>query len=264
MALVDSIRNSFSQGTGTADEALQKQQQGLANLKRFKELSDRGPLGGSALYERSKDFYNEYKTLASNPEIHKNQGEWEAGISAAQRGSDDAKKAQETYSAAAKPFEDLYGQQSERAQKFRMQFPSILNNQLAGERVNMRRNIASGVGDARKGYNSRGLLYGGLRTGAEAGVGADAGAKYAATVADKTKALNDQANSLDQDVTETGKVLGDIGNEVSGNTNASRQALLDSLMQQSQAKDEAIGGLLGGVGKLGGTIAGNLAKKDVK
>lgn len=264
MALVDTLRNQFAQGAGDAQVKYKQNQDELAAANQqqadFQSAYGRNGTGGANNGGLStQDYMSKYGAQSGDPQgrIHKA----EAQMSTLQQGDEDARRQQETYNKAAKPFEDLYQQQDARAKQFRMQFPSILDNQLSGERVNMRRGIASGISDTRKGYNSRGLLYSGLRGGAEANVGSDAASQYAATVADKTKTLNDQANSLDSDVTETGKVLGDIGNEVSGNSNSSRQALLDSLMQQSQNKDEAIGGLLGGAGKLGGTIAANLATK---
>lgn len=151
-----------------------------------------------------------------------------------------------------KPFADLQGQQEMRAKQFRTAFPSILDSKLGTARTDMRRQIAEGVGNARAGYNSRGLLFSGLRAGAEGDVAADAENKLADTTVKTNQELNDQANQLDQDAIETGLAMGNVSKDLASTNEEYRKSLIDSLLQKDQARQQAIGGLLG----TGAQIAG--------
>ncbi len=150
------------------------------------------------------------------------------------------------------PFADLQQKQEMRAQQFRQAFPSILDSKLGAARTESRRKIAEGVNATRAGYNQRGLLYSGLRSGAEADVSANAENELADTAVKTNQELMDQGNELDQDVADTGLTMANISQNLAGNTNEYRQAIIDSLLNKDAQRQQAIGGLLG----TGAQIAG--------
>lgn len=153
---------------------------------------------------------------------------------------------------AVKPFAELQEKQEMRAKEFRTAFPSILDSKLGSARTDMRRQIADGVNNTRAGYNQRGLLFSGMRAGAESDVGHEAENKLADTAVQTQQELMDQANGLDQDAVETGMTMGNISKDLASTNEDYRKSVIDMLLQKDQAKQSAIGGLLG----TGAQIAG--------
>jgi hypothetical protein len=151
-----------------------------------------------------------------------------------------------------KPFAELQEKQEMRAKEFRTAFPSILDSKLGHARTDMRRQIAEGVGNARAGYNQRGLLFSGMRAGAEADVGREAENKLADTAVQTQGELMDQASQLDQDAVDTGFTMGNISKDLAGTNEEYRKSVIDMLLKKDQDRQQAIGGLLG----TGAQIAG--------
>jgi hypothetical protein len=151
-----------------------------------------------------------------------------------------------------KPFAELQGQQEMRAKEFRTAFPSILDSKLGTARTDMRRQIAEGVGNVRAGYNQRGLLFSGMRSGAEADVGNEAENKLADTAVQTNQELMDQGNQLDQDAVETGFTMANISKDLANTDDQYRQSVIDMLLQKDQQRQQALGGLLGTGAQLAG------------
>lgn len=161
---------------------------------------------------------------------------------------------------AVSPFAELQQKQEMRAKEFRQAFPSILDSKLGAARTESRRKIAEGVGNTRASYNQRGLLYSGLRSGAEADVSQDAENDLADTAVKETDALNTQANELDQDAVNTGLTMADVSRNLAGTNSEYRQSLIDSLLNQDKQRQAAIGGLLGTGAQLTGLGLGAAIK----
>lgn len=150
------------------------------------------------------------------------------------------------------PFDQLQQKQQMRADQFRQAFPSILDSKLSTARTDTRRQIAEGLNTTRANYNQRGLLYSGLRAGAEGDVAADAEKNYANLAVKTNQELNDTANQLDQDAIETGLTMGNISKDLASTNADYRKALIDSLLEKDNQRQQMIGGLLG----TGAQIAG--------
>ena len=151
-----------------------------------------------------------------------------------------------------KPFAELQEKQEMRAKEFRTAFPSILDSKLGQARTAARREIADGVNTARAGYNQRGLLYSGMRAGAEADVGADAENKLAEQGVQTQQELMNQANELDQDAIDTGMQIGNISKDMAGTSEEYRKSIIDMLLNKDQQRQQALGGLLGTGAQLAG------------
>lgn len=154
------------------------------------------------------------------------------------------------------PFYDLQNEQKQRYDKFRMQFPSIVDNIMAPERVAARNNIAAGVNQNKSSYNSRGLLYSGLRAGGDADVSSGVASDLATKQTDANQTVQDEANALENQTAQTGLAIGNARSGYASTDNESRQAVLDALIGQSQQSDQAIGNLAGAGAKLAGAGIG--------
>lgn len=151
-----------------------------------------------------------------------------------------------------KPLADLQGQQELRAKEFRTAFPSILDSKLGRARTQARRDIAEGVSNTRASHNQRGLLFSGMRAGAEAGIEGEAESRLADEALATQQELEEQANQLDQDVIDTGFQIGNISKDLASTNEEYRKSVIDMLLNKDQARQQAIGGLLG----TGAQIAG--------
>lgn len=157
---------------------------------------------------------------------------------------------------ALQPFYNLQNQQKQRYDKFRMQFPSIVDNIMAPQRVQARQGIAQGVNQNNANFNSRGLLYSGLRAGGANDVVKGVASDLSGQQAQANQTVQDEGNQLENQAAQTGLAAASAREGYATTDNSSRQAILDALMEQSQQQDKAIGNLVGAGGGLLGTAAG--------
>lgn len=147
----------------------------------------------------------------------------------------------------------LVDQSIDQANQFRNNLPgyeSQLNTQIMGD---AQRNIASQQRDIRRGANSRGFLYSGLRTSDEA--------RSAGNIS--SEAAGQKAKSS----TELQKMSSDLTNQASqmaqqryqGDVTTAKQAY-DVALQQYQDRMSNVSKFYGAVGAVGGAYLGNKAK----
>jgi hypothetical protein len=165
---------------------------------------------------------------------------------------------------AVNPFKELAQKAKGRAEQFKMAFPSILQNRLSPVKQRLRDETASKVAGAREGFNSRGLLFSGMRAGEEAAAASGADQQLAQEQARVQEELQGQQSQLDQDAIDSLMNVSQVEQGYDQADNAYRQSLLDALMEKSRRSDETLGGLLGAGGQLAGTIAGRLATPKAK
>lgn len=230
---------------------LEDQQKRLANASKMRNVDydrERDRLGAqSKATKEYVDAYNKAEEAA--------RGAGSAETHAANVEIDKYKKLLDEENqriGAIKPFADLQEKQELRAKEFRTAFPSILDSKLGQARTAARREIAEGVGNVRAGYNQRGLLFSGMRAGAEADVGREAENRLAEQGVETQQELMDQANQLDQDAIETGLQIGNISKDLAGTSEEYRKSIIDMLMNKDQQRQQALGGLLGTGAQLAG------------
>lgn len=83
------------------------------------------------------------------------------------------------------------------AQNYRSGASNLKQEQGVQSEENTRQDLAQKLADVRSGANRRGLLYSGLRQGAERGAGSDAASTMASSRMNINNAVDDQANALD-------------------------------------------------------------------
>lgn len=134
------------------------------------------------------------------------------------------------------------------AANFRQNLPGLENqmgHQLADQ---SNQQMSQNIQGARQNNSARGLLYGGINAGQEGAIRANAAHGLAAGRSDINQGLLNNANTLDAQAIHTG--LGIQQTQQSIQNSIYGQALADM-----QARGAAIGGLMGGVGKIGGMFA---------
>jgi len=161
------------------------------------------------------------------------------------------------------PFADIQSQQIKRAGDFKTAFPSILDNSMSMARHGLRQQIAEGTNKVRAGANQRGLLYSGLRAGAESDLASQASDQLNKQKVDINTKLTDEGNALDQDAINTGLLMGQLSQNLGNVNNTYRQSLIDQLMGQQSQRDQSLMSLLGAGGQLAGTIAGSALTPSV-
>lgn len=161
-------------------------------------------------------------------------------------------------------FYNLANEQQNAADQFKTAMPSIVENQLAPLRVQARQAIAQGVGQNKANYNSRGLLYSGLRAGGEADVGANVSNQLNSDKATINQNLGNEQLTLDQAPINTQLAGSALQGAQAGVNNDYTNSILDALMNQSQTNNAAVNNLLGAGGALAGAAAGGLISNPVK
>lgn len=160
-----------------------------------------------------------------------------------------------------KKFDDFAGKARERSAQFRMAFPSIIENRMGMARSQAREQTEGAQGNVRRNFNNRGLLFSGLRQGAEADVAQDIDAGLATTRAKTQEEVNNAANALDQAAIDAGRTTAEVDMGFNQMNNEYRQSLLDAMMQRSQQQDALLTSLLGTGATAAGKAAGGLLSR---
>jgi len=141
--------------------------------------------------------------------------------------------------------------QAEQAKNFRAKMPSMQQEQEVGIKQNTRSELARELAGIRGNMSSRGLLYSGLRRGAEADQSAQAASQAAAQRANVNQTLLGQAEGLDQNAIQSGLAL-----------QQSRQAQADAEYEARnkgfQARQGMFKELGGAIGITGGAALGGV------
>lgn len=137
--------------------------------------------------------------------------------------------------------------QLEQAQKFRAGLPQEQEKQAADATAEAKRSLVGQMKQIRTGANSRGLLYSGLKTGAEAGAKAESASGLSKQIAMQNRQLEEQAQAL-----ESGAITGNY-------TPVAQQQQIENInfnnqIRENLARNQAIGNLFGGIGSMGGLL----------
>lgn len=140
-------------------------------------------------------------------------------------------------------------QQAAAATDFRTKMPSVAEQQQNQLKENSRRSLASDLSGARGNFSQRGLLYSGLRRGAETDIASNAAAQNAAQRANVNQTLESQAQGLEQGAIGSGMQL-------QQQRQSAADADYEAKMAALQQRQSAISGLGGALGGLGGMFLG--------
>lgn len=133
--------------------------------------------------------------------------------------------------------------------KFRREAPSIKAQGEAAIGDEERKSAKAGIQDIRKGASSRGLLYSGLRQGAEAGRIGEAQSKISNRAADLSEQIEMQKESLDAQAVQSGL-------DKSAIEAGMAQSDYAGSLQKSKARSSGLKKLAGMIGQTGGMAAG--------
>lgn len=139
--------------------------------------------------------------------------------------------------------EEYQKRQSQTAKDFRTQMPSVAQEQENRLKEQSRRSLASDLAGTRGAFSQRGLLYSGLRRGAEADITSNNAAQAAAQRANINQTLEGQAQALEQNAIGSGLRLQEQRQQMA---DADYQAKLQAL-QQRQSAISGLGGAFGGL-----------------
>lgn len=135
--------------------------------------------------------------------------------------------------------------------KFRRDAPAIQEKGIGAIGDEERKNAKSGIQDIRKGASSRGLLYSGLRQGAEAGRIGESQSRIAGRAADLSDKIEQQKDYLDQQAVDAGL------NKQSAELGMARSDYANNL-KASQERSSGIKKIAGMIGNVGGMAMGGM------
>lgn len=166
-----------------------------------------------------------------------------------QREAEDAvkqKAAEANQASQVAEMEKLSRAQLQRASDFRKNLPSLAERQYGMAREQGLRGLADQIQGVRSGANRRGLLYSGLRQGAEGAARAGAAGELAQARAGINQNLENQAQQFEQQAVGAG--LGDLGYKTDQATSAYQQALKNRQLKQAEIRGqgEQIGNIISG------------------
>ncbi len=138
--------------------------------------------------------------------------------------------------------------QASDARAYRERMGEMKQSQGVQAQENSRQGLSSKIADIRSGSNKRGLLYSGLRQGAEAQAGTDAAGELAQQRAQINTQVEDQANQLDSQA---------LGSAFA--TQKAQQDLNDSAYQDALQRKKQGMGIMSMVGSGIGAMAGSKA-----
>lgn len=136
---------------------------------------------------------------------------------------------------------DIKNEQIKNAQQFRSNLPTLKNNMSEGLRVNQNQNMSGQLGQAKESQNRRGLLYGGMAQGQNAGIRSNAASNLAGAISQSNNALENAANTLDAQAIDTAHGI-----------QQNQQAIQDNIYAQAQAR---LNGQNSMIGNLASTAA---------
>lgn len=138
--------------------------------------------------------------------------------------------------------------QSQLAQDFREQLPHHKNSAMGLATDDSRRDLAKNIADVRSNASRRGLLYSGLRAGAENNAVSQYGSDLARKRAEINSAYDQQADQMDD-----AAILAGFNNLAI--TRGAADSEYQAALAQRQGRDAALSGMFSGIGQMGGTMA---------
>lgn len=133
---------------------------------------------------------------------------------------------------------DIQNQQAQKAQQMRNNMQGLQKEQQSQIQNRGREELARNVSGIRKDYSNRGLLYSGLRRGAESGAAGNIAASGAQQQAQSNLGLQNELQGLDQNAIQTGLQQQQISQQE--NDNAYQRAL------QERQQKQSLGGVISG------------------
>jgi len=134
--------------------------------------------------------------------------------------------------------------------KFRKEAPTIQEKGIGAIGDEERRSAKAGIQDIRKGASSRGLLYSGLRQGAEAGRIGESQSRIAGRAADLSDQIEQQKDNLDNQAVQAGlsKQAAELG--MASEDYASN-------LEKAKQRTSGIKKIAGMIGNVGGSAMGS-------
>lgn len=149
----------------------------------------------------------------------------------------------------------LRSQMSGEAQKFRKDLPGLVEGEKRGLESTANQALERGTKQTRQNYNRRGLLYSGLRQGAEQTVKGNVASTLARQIADVNKQYQDLASSKEN-------VAANVGLQGYGEALQRANQLYDSQQANSVARNQALQQFGSGIGYLAGSAYGSRPTAD--
>lgn len=150
----------------------------------------------------------------------------------------------------------LQKSQIKQSKDFRTSIPKQGNALMTGKMDAAKEELAQRISGVRGDYNSRGLLFSGMRSGEEAAARGDYAANVAGQRAEVNQGLLDTSNQMDDRAIDTGFGMAGLGTDA-----GAQQTLADARIQaEKEARNarqgnEVAKGLGGGIGALAGALA---------
>lgn len=129
--------------------------------------------------------------------------------------------------------------------------PGLMERQAAIQRGSARGSLANAMAGNRQNFQSRGLLFSGLRKGGEAGLQSQGAANLAGGISESNRGVMDQVNEARQAAIGTGQRVADLEQQKESNR-------VEALMQALGKRTEAMGAAGKGLGSAAGMMAGGM------
>lgn len=142
-------------------------------------------------------------------------------------------------------------EQAVQAKKFRAQMGDMSQKQYQQAEDTSRRGLAESMSGIKQGASQRGLLYSGLRSGAEANAASGAQSDLAAQRAEINQNLENTAQGMEQGALQSG--MQRYGTQLQQSSDTYQQALQKMKDQQAQQA-----GIMGAAGSVGGMLLGGM------
>jgi hypothetical protein len=144
---------------------------------------------------------------------------------------------------------NLRTQQENQATTFRNNMKGMEEDQNRSDRMRGREELTRGLSDIKSGYNSRGLLYSGLRRADEITAGGEIGSALAGKQAETRAGLEGSARGFEDNAINTGLLLNSLENQ-------SANARFEEALAAREARMKAMGSVGGAAGGLIGNYLG--------
>lgn len=150
--------------------------------------------------------------------------------------------------------DELRGQmqkQNAYAKELQANQPGLMERQASIQRGQGRGALAGAMAGNRQNFNSRGLLFSGLRKGAESGLQAQGASNLAGGISESNRGVMDQTNAARQAAIGTGQQVANLDQQRESNR-------VEALMQALGKRSEAMGSAGRGLGSMAGMMAGGM------
>ena len=150
----------------------------------------------------------------------------------------------------------LYGLQKRNAQKFRQDIPQTADRMYNAYAAQSRNKLATDIGDVRKSYNSRGLLYSGQRRGAEAGARAASQAGNVDYAYNLNKQLLGDAGNMDMGYANTAMSIAGMAPQLGSGLLSTQDQAIQNQMQNWRNDQNLFNAIIGRYTNAAGQLIG--------